>query len=73
MPISKHYIVQLCCGCWVADWEGDPGRTCKLKNAQRFNSRDMAEQAMAKAREYRLFPDAFVDVLVDRLVIGGDL
>lgn len=63
MPLSKHYVVQLYFECWVAPWDGDPGRTCHLEDAQRFNSRKQAERALAKAREYRDFPDAFVDEL----------
>jgi hypothetical protein len=63
MAFRKYWIVQLCFDCWLAPWDGDPGRTTLLENAQRFKSRKMAEQALAKAREYREFPDAFVDEL----------
>lgn len=61
--LSEHYIVQLCFECWIAPWDGDPGRTCKIENARRFSSRKQAERALVNARKYRDFPDAFVDKL----------
>ena len=61
--MSKYYIVQLEYECWIAPIDGDPGRTLKIENAQRFRSRKLAEKALEKAREYRDFPNAFVDVL----------
>jgi len=63
MPLSKFYIVQLDFECWLAPWQGDPGRTCVLESAKRFKSRKQAENALAKAREYRALNNAFVDVL----------
>jgi len=28
--------------CWIANWQGDPPRTLKIKNAQRFKSPELA-------------------------------
>ena len=44
--LSRHYVVQLCFECWLAPWDGDPGRTCKIENARRFSSRKQAEAAL---------------------------
>ena len=63
MPLSKYYIVQLEFECWLASWEGDPGRTTVLENAKRFRSRSAATKALNDARKYRPFANAFVDIL----------
>ena len=68
MPLSKHYIVQLCFECWLAPWEGDPGMTTRIEDARRFNSRKLAEEALQQARKYRQFPNAFVDVLLATVI-----
>jgi hypothetical protein len=65
VSLIKHYIVQLELSCWLAPWKGDPGRTTTLANATRFKSRRLAEQALKQAIEYRAFPNAFVDVLME--------
>lgn len=54
------YIVQLEKGIWVAEWEGDPGRTHNKKSAAEFISKSDAEFALRKAREYRDYKDATV-------------
>lgn len=59
--LSREYVVQLQFGCWVADWEGDPGRTLKLANAQRFPTERKAYNALERARKYRPFKEAFVN------------
>ena len=52
------YIVELQKGCWIADWEGDPGRTIMKENAKLFHSKWKAENALIRARFYRPFRDA---------------
>ena len=49
------YIVELESGVWLADWEGDPGRTVVKENAQKFQIERQAIRALKKAREYRPF------------------
>jgi hypothetical protein len=47
------YIVKISSKCWLADWEGDPGRTIVESNAKVFN--DLADAHKAKeevAKEY---------------------
>ena len=34
---------------WLADWQGDPGRTLKIENAKKFKNSIGAEKALAKA------------------------
>lgn len=36
--------------CWLSDCEGDPGRTCDPRSAQRFASRGAAEKALSTAQ-----------------------
>jgi len=45
-------------GVWIADWEGDPGRTIVEGNAQEFTDINSAQKALVKARKYRSFPNA---------------
>jgi len=56
--MNKHYIVKLENGCWIADWEGDPGRTVVEENAKLFTSYSSAKKALEKARKYRMFENA---------------
>jgi hypothetical protein len=50
------YIVELEENVWLADWEGDPGRTIKIDNAKKFGSRKKANKALGEALFYRKFP-----------------
>jgi len=59
--LSREYVVQLQIGCWIADWEGDPGRTLKLGNAKRFSTQHKAYIALEQARTYRPFKEALVN------------
>jgi hypothetical protein len=54
------YIVELGPGVWIADIEGDPGRTLCRPSAKRFRTQHKAEVALRKARKYRPFPDAHI-------------
>ena len=45
-------------GVWIADWEGDPGRTHVEENAQEFDTLKEASKALEKARTYRPFKGA---------------
>ena len=50
------YVVELEPGVWIAPWEGDPGRTLKLENAERFVGIREAETSLTKAKTFRQFP-----------------
>ena len=57
------YVVELQENCWLADVNGDPGRTVLLENAQNFKSKSKAEKALQKAKidnPYRKFTTARV-------------
>jgi len=53
LPVSCRYVIQFDNGdkppFWLADIDGDPGRTVVPKHAQKFNSYKEAEEALAKA------------------------
>ncbi|MGZ0173874.1 MAG: hypothetical protein ACKVHE_30560 [Planctomycetales bacterium] len=51
------FIVALEPRCWIAPWEGDPGRTMQEKSATRFPTEPAAEAALEKAREFRVSGD----------------
>ena len=56
----SKYIVELEPGVWVADIDGDPGRTVVEANAQRFERATAACAALSEARRYRPFRRAAV-------------
>lgn len=45
------YIIQLTETSWIADWEGDPGRTLKLQSAKIFDTKASAERFLKKSRK----------------------
>ena len=47
----KH-IIELQPQCWIAPWEGDPGRTLKKENAKVFDSYTFAKHFL-KLTKYR--------------------
>jgi len=47
-------------GVWIADQEGDPGRTIREENAKEFPNMKSALRALKEAREYRPFEKAEV-------------
>jgi hypothetical protein len=60
------FVVMLEKGCWLADTDGDPGRTLQKKNAQLFSERADAVRALHFARGYRRFLNAeIIEVLTD--------
>lgn len=54
------FIVELETGTWLAETEGDPGRTKVQDNAQRFESIKDAYDALDNARKHRPFEAASV-------------
>jgi len=60
--MSKYYVVQLAYELWLAPC-CDLGLAQRIEDAKRFPSRRAAEEALEKARQFRPYPDAFVDVL----------
>ena len=51
--MKAKYVIELQHGCWVADREGDPGRTLLPINAQRFDSREEAIKKLEECKKYR--------------------
>jgi hypothetical protein len=45
---------------YLADWEGDPGRTSIRESAKQYASRRSATYGLAAAMKYRNFPTARV-------------
>ncbi len=61
-PVKKpRFKVQLEPGVWLAEWEGDPGRTFKEESAKEFKTIKEAAKALNKAREYRPFLRAVIE------------
>jgi len=56
--MKANFVIELQHGCWVANWEGDPGRTLLLSNAQRFDTRAEASRKLKECRIYRPFENA---------------
>jgi hypothetical protein len=52
------WLVELEKGCWLADIEGDPGRTLHRASAKRFHTEYKAKCALKRARKYRTFTEA---------------
>ena len=53
-----EYVVQLEEEVYLADVDGDPGRTLVYSDAMRFFTRGDAELALGAAQKYRLFSGA---------------
>lgn len=51
-------IVELCKNVWLADWDGDPGRTLHEENAKVFTTLKSARAALLSAREFHPFLSA---------------
>jgi hypothetical protein len=58
MSNNGKFIVQLEEGVWIAEWDGDPGRTLDRNHAKPFDSFKAAKVALKMAREFRDFPTA---------------
>jgi len=58
------YIIEFEDGVYSAKWKGDPGRTIKIENAQRFISKSKAKSKLKKViketKDFRKFPMAEV-------------
>jgi hypothetical protein len=48
--------------CWIADWEGDPGRTLVKENAKTFKSKTEAEKLCKKMKSKYPNRNVWVDV-----------
>ncbi len=53
-----YYIIELDEKCWIAPWDGDPGRTVVENSAKKYLFKEPAERALGKARKYRPFKNA---------------
>lgn len=65
---SDKFIVLLEPGVWIADIEGDPGRTCVRENAKITTLRN-ATILLATARQYHAFQTA----RIEKYITDGDL
>ena len=54
------FIVELEPGMWLANWDGDPGRTLEANHAKRFPTQEEALLALQNARAFREFPRAVI-------------
>lgn len=61
------WVVEIEPGCWLAPWEGDPGRTLLLANVKRYKSAREANCALRRARTIRPLKYAKVYQLNARL------
>lgn len=57
------WIVELEEGVWLADWEGDPGRTTVKESAKVFSLLTVAYSELGVAKEFRRFPNAKVEAV----------
>ena len=57
------FILKLEIDCWVAEWDGDPGRTIVKENAQQFKTDKLAQKALGNAQKYRPFENAEIEKL----------
>lgn len=55
---EQQFIVELRAGIWLADIDGDPGRTCRIENARRYSSHKGSAIALGMARRYRPLKNA---------------
>ena len=63
----REYIIELEKDVWLAEWKGDPGRTLKIENAQKYTDLKEAQSDLIQARTYRPFKKAKI------LQIKGDM
>lgn len=49
--------------CWVADWEGDPGRTLVKENAKRYLNEIVAARALRRLRSLYPFREMEIEPL----------
>lgn len=49
----RGWIVELQPGCWLAPWDGDPGRTLVKASAEVFTTRAEASAALDRASDSR--------------------
>lgn len=61
---KQEHIVEIERGVWLAQWNGDPGRTLVIRNAQRFKGKSAAKGALTRARKYRPFEAARIRAVV---------
>jgi len=66
MSAPRQYVVELENGVWLCDEiKGDPGRTVVPENATRYRTLRKAEEAMTRAKQYRMWPDHLIRLLSD--------
>ena len=60
------YIVELEENVWIADWDGDPGRTIVKNNAKVFDNKKEAEESIKMARYFGEFK--FAKIIQQNLI-----
>jgi len=58
--MNNGWVVEIQPGCWLATWNGDPGRTELREYARQYKSAHAAECALRAARRYRPLEGALV-------------
>lgn len=59
------FVVELCDDCWLADWDGDPGRTTRIMNSKVYLIKASAELDLENARKFKKFENAKIQSLKD--------
>jgi hypothetical protein len=55
---------------YVAEWNGDPGRTYEISAARRYKTHKGAKIGLSHARRYRTFKDAkIVPIVIGAVVL----
>ena len=58
------YVIKLQEDVFIADWDGDPGRTPLIGNAKIFKSQESAQEFLRKTKEkypFRIFNNAEIE------------
>ena len=59
--MPRGFVVELEPGVWLAEWSGDPGRTCDRRNAKVYVTEVEAIRGKARARRMRPFRNAKIE------------
>ena len=60
------YVIKLQENTFLADWDGDPGRTVIKTNAKTFEARKPAQEFLRKTKEqypFRIFDNAEIEII----------
>lgn len=71
--MSMRWVVELCPGCWLAPWSGDPGRTLVVEEAKQYKSERGAKIALGHARRFRSLDKARVYLVTPDMQPGAEV